>query len=117
LSALALPNLALALLAAAIVGTMLPDLPGVISGALAASLLMAYALVGFAVLHTVTRGLQSRPFILSGTYASVVMLGWPVLAMTLLGLADALIHIRARVAARRGPPDRNRPNNPDPNGV
>lgn len=104
LSALALPGFALALLAAAIVGTMLPDLPGVISGALAASLLMTYALVGLAVMHMLTRGLDSRAFILAGTYASVFMLGWPVLALTLLGLINSIFHLRARLAAKRGPP-------------
>jgi hypothetical protein len=52
-----------------------------------------------------TRGLDSRAFILAGTYASVFMLGWPVLALALLGLIDSIFHLRARVAARRGPPN------------
>jgi hypothetical protein len=104
LSALALPGFALALLAGAAVATMLPDLPGLIAGALTASLLMAYALVGLAVMHVITRELNSRPIVLAGMYASVFMFGWPVLAMTLLGLADSVLNIRARRAGRPGPP-------------
>jgi len=36
--------------------------------------------------------------------AAAVVLGWPVLAMSILGLAEAAFNIRGRVARRRGPP-------------
>ena len=58
LSALAFPAPAPALLAAAIAGSFLPGLVGISSGVFAASLLMAYAILGFAVLHTITRGMS-----------------------------------------------------------
>lgn len=93
------------LLAAAVAGTVLPDLLGVLSGALAASLLMAFAILGFAVLHAVTRGLGSRAVVLAGTYAATVVVGWPVLVMSILGLADTLFNIRGRIARKRGPPN------------
>ncbi len=35
---------------------------------------------------------------------AVIVLGWPVLAMALLGLADTALDIRGRVAGKRGPP-------------
>jgi hypothetical protein len=70
----------------------------------AAALLMAYALTGFAVLHTLTQALRSRALWLSCTYAVVVVFGWPVLAMVVLGLLDAVFGLRARYLRTRPPP-------------
>jgi hypothetical protein len=105
LASLTLPASTSGLLAAAIAGSFLPDLFGILSGAFAASLLMAFATLGFAVLHAITRGVAHRGLALAGTYAAVIVLGWPVLAMSLLGLADAAFHIRARLSPRQEPPD------------
>ena len=91
-------------LAAAIAGSFLPDLLGILAGAFAASLLMAFALLGFAVLHAITRGMRTRALVLAAVYAAAAVLGWPVLAMSILGLAEAAFNIRGRVARRRGPP-------------
>jgi predicted membrane protein DUF2232 len=104
LSELQLPRSAAGLLAGALAGSLLPDLLGLLSAVLAASLLMAYAIIGFAVLHAITRGMGSRSFALGGAYAAVVVLGWPVLGMSLLGLADTAFNVRDRFAAKRGPP-------------
>ena len=60
LSAMTLPGFTPGLLAAAIAGSFLPDLPGMLAGVLAASLFMAYAIMGFAVLHAITRGMGGR---------------------------------------------------------
>ena len=104
LAALTLPPASAGLLAAAIAGSFLPDLVGVLLGALAASLLMAFAVLCFAVLHSITRGMGSRAFVLAGVYGVTVVLGWPVLAMSILGLAELAFNIRGRVAGKRGPP-------------
>ena len=104
LAALSLPPLTAGLLAAAIAGSFLPDLVGVLFGALAASLLMAFAVLGFAVLHAITRGMGSRAIILACVYGLTIVFGWPVLAMSLLGLAEIVLNIRGRVARKRGPP-------------
>jgi hypothetical protein len=104
LAALSLPPLTAGLLAAAIAGSFLPDLVGVLFGALAASLLMAFAVLGFAVLHAITRGMGSRAIVLACVYGLTIVFGWPVLAMSLLGLAEILLNIRGRVARKRGPP-------------
>ena len=56
---------------------------GVVGGVLSASLMMAYAILGFAVLHAITRGMGSRPFTLGGIYVTVIVFGWPVLMMAL----------------------------------
>jgi hypothetical protein len=104
LTALALPAISAGLLALAIVGSFLPDLIGVLFGAFAASLLMVFAVLGFAVLHALTRGMSGRPVVLAAVYGVTMVLGWPVLAMSLLGLAETALNIRGRVARKRGPP-------------
>jgi hypothetical protein len=106
LSTVALPASATGLLAAAVVGSLLPDLAGLIAGVLAAALLIIFALIGFAVLHTITRGMNNRALALAGAYAAVALIGWPVLGMSLLGLAETAFRIRARTASTRGPPPR-----------
>jgi hypothetical protein len=104
LSQLRLPPASPGLLAGAVAGSLLPDLLGVLSGVLAASLLMAYSLLGLAVLHAITRSVGGRAFVLAGTYSALIILGWPALLMSFLGLADALFDLRGRVAGRHGPP-------------
>jgi hypothetical protein len=104
LAALTLPTSSSGLLAAAIAGSFLPDLFGVLSGAFAASLLMAFAVLGFAVLHAITRGTSSRALVLGAVYAAAAILGWPVLAISILGLVEAAFNIRNRFAQKRGPP-------------
>jgi hypothetical protein len=42
--------------------------------------------------------------VLGATYASVLVFGWPMLALCLLGLADAIFDLRTRAARRRPPP-------------
>jgi hypothetical protein len=102
LTLLSLPRpAAIALLVAAVL-TFAGGLVGVIAGVTASSLTIAYGILGFAILHAITRGMNGRPLILGATYASVGLLGWPVLALCLLGIADAFTDIRARVAQRRG---------------
>jgi hypothetical protein len=98
------PSYAPLLTGAAIAASFLPGIAGTAGGVLAAALLMAYALLGFAVLHHITRGMNARTLLLGGAYVSVMVLGWPALLMMLLGLADTAFNIRGRVTGRGGPP-------------
>jgi hypothetical protein len=66
--------------------------------------LLAYGVLGFAVLHAMTQGLRIRPFLLGLAYAAVFLIGWPILALCLLGLIDTAFDLRGRVASKRGPP-------------
>jgi hypothetical protein len=98
------PPFTAALLALAIAATFLADLAGLIGTVLSASLLLAYALLGFAVVHSITAGVGGRGFMLSGLYFVVLVFGWPILIMSALGLIETILALRARVAARRAPP-------------
>jgi hypothetical protein len=105
LSAMRFPPYAPALTAAAVAATFAPGLAGVSAGVLSASLMMAYAILGFAVMHAITRGMSSRPLTIGSVYVAVIVLGWPVLVMSMLGLADTAFDFRGRAARRRGPPN------------
>ncbi len=104
LAAIAFPKLLTGALALVVVTSFLGGLLGIVAGVLSASLLMAYGVLGFAVLHTITQGIHTRLLLLGGIYASVLVFGWPVLALCALGLIDAAIDLRARIARKRGPP-------------
>ncbi len=104
LAAMTFPRALAAALAIAVVLSFVGGLVGIVAGVLSASLLMAYGVLGFAVLHAITQGMNARLFLLGGVYAAVLVFGWPVLALCLLGLIDAAIDLRARIARKRGPP-------------
>jgi hypothetical protein len=100
----ALPPLTLAALCAAIAFCFSGGLPAILAQIITAALLIAYAFTGFAVLHTLTLALKNRALWLSCTYAIVVIFSWPVLAMVVLGIADAVFGIRQRYLQGRPPP-------------
>ena len=100
----ALPPMTLAAMSAALGFCFAGGLIALAAQTLAAALTMAYALVGFAVLHTLTLALKNRALWLGCTYAVVVVFGWPLLAMAALGLADAVFGLRQRYLQSRPPP-------------
>jgi hypothetical protein len=104
LKATTLPPMTLVALCVAIAFGFTGGLLAMSAQIAAAALLMAYALTGFAVLHTLTLALRSRALWLSCTYAVVVVFGWPVLAMVVLGLLDAVFGLRERYLRTRPPP-------------
>jgi hypothetical protein len=104
IAAMTFPAWAPPLLAVAVVASFGPDLIGIVAGILSASLLMAYAILGFAVVHSITRKLGSRALVIGGTYAIVIAFGWPIIAMTVLGLIETMFNIRGRIGLERGPP-------------
>ena len=67
-------------------------------------LIMAYAIVGFAVLHTLTLAVKSRGIWLTCTYVVVATFTWPILAMMALGIADAVFGLRKSYLQRTRPP-------------
>jgi len=99
----ALPPMTLAALSVAIALCFIGGLPAMLAQIIASTLTMAYALVGFAVLHTLTLAMKHRALWLSCTYAVVAVFGWPVLAMAALGLADVVFGLRQRYLQTRPP--------------
>jgi hypothetical protein len=91
-------------LSAAIAFCFVGGLLALLAQIVTTALLMAYALTGFAVLHTLTLSMKGRGFWLTCTYVIVVMFSWPVLAMTALGVADAIFGLRQSYLQRRKPP-------------
>ena len=104
IAAMTFPRPLMAALAIAIGLSFVDGLAGILAGVVAAGLLMAYGVLGFAVLHAITQGMNARGFLLGGAYAAVLVFGWPILALCLLGLIEAAIDLRARVARSRAPP-------------
>jgi hypothetical protein len=99
-----LPPMTLAALCVAVAFCFTGGLLAILAQIVTSALMMAYAFIGFAVLHTLTLALKSRALWLGGTYAIVVVFGWPVLAIVVLGLADAVFGIRQRYLRGRPPP-------------
>jgi hypothetical protein len=104
LKSTALPPMTLVALLVAVAFSFAGGLSAMLAQIVTTALMMAYALTGFAVLHTLTLALKSRAFLLSCTYIIVVMFTWPVLAMVALGLADAAFGLRQRYLRGRPPP-------------
>ena len=104
LNALTLPPMTLAALSLAVAGSFLDGLPGIVSRAATAALMMVYALQGLATLHTLTQGSRNRTFILGSSYALCMVFGWPLLLAVAFGIAEALFGFRRRFA--RHPPPR-----------
>jgi Predicted membrane protein (DUF2232) len=100
----ALPPMTLAALSVAIAFCFIGGLSAMLAQIIGSALTMAYALAGFAVLHTLTLALRHRALWLSCAYAVVAVFGWPVLAIAVLGLADAVFGLRQRYLQSRPPP-------------
>jgi hypothetical protein len=78
------------------------------AGGFASAFMIAYALTGLAVVHTLTRGSAYRPLALAFAYlAALVLAPWGTVIIALLGLLDAAFGLRARsgkAGGRGGPP-------------
>jgi hypothetical protein len=104
LKSVELPPMTLAALCVAIAFCFAGGMLALLAQIVTTTLIMAYALTGFAVLHTLTLALKSRAFLLGCSYAIVVMFVWPVLLMAVVGLADAAFGFRRRYLQHRPPP-------------
>lgn len=97
LSELRLPPTMPIALAVAVGMTFLPGFAGLIGSGFAAAIIVAYMLVGLAIIHNLTRGHAARPMILSGTYTLLLLffvLSGPAIAM--LGLAEPFSPLRRK---------------------
>jgi hypothetical protein len=104
LPALSFPGVTAAMLAVAVALAFVGGITGLLATVAGAALVVAFGVLGFAVLHSLTRNARGRGLVLGVAYASVMLFFWPVAALCLLGLADMAIGLRARAARRGGPP-------------
>ena len=99
-----LPPMTMVALCVALAFSFSGGLLALVAQVASSALLMAYALTGFAVLHTLTLAAPGRAVWLGITYVVMLTLIWPVLVMVVLGLADAMFGFRERFMRSRPPP-------------
>ncbi len=104
LKSTALPPMTLVALCVALAFCFTGGLLAVLAKVVAGALLAAYALTGLAVLHTLTLALRNRTMWLVASYAVMIVLFWPLLAVVVLGVADAVFGLRERFMRTRPPP-------------
>jgi membrane-associated HD superfamily phosphohydrolase len=104
LKSIALPTVTIAALLAAIACCFSGGLLAILAQVLTAGLSIAYAMTGFAVLHTLTLAMKSRALWLGCVYAVVAGFAWALFAIALLGVADAVFGLRQRYLRSRPPP-------------
>jgi hypothetical protein len=104
LKATALPPMTLALLCAGVAFCFSGGLIAIVAQTITAALTLAYALAGFAVLHTLTLALKNRNVWLGCAYAIVMVSAWAILLVALLGITDTIFGLRQRYLRGRPPP-------------
>lgn len=101
LRAIELPQVAMLVLAAALALSFAGGLVGMLAQMASTALLLTYLFVGFAVLHVIT---QSSGWWLIAAYCSILILGWPLLLVLILGLIDGALGLRRRFGTTAKPP-------------
>ncbi len=95
------PRPSVAALGVMLVGTLLPGSLGLIAEGYAAAFVTAFAILGLAVVHDVSRGFAGRIFVLTTGYLAFIMFNWlAALIFAALGIAETGFNIRARMNAR-----------------
>lgn len=103
LNEVSLPFSAGIALAAALAISFMTGMPGFIAAIAIAVLAVAFAMAGFSTLHAITRNASARTWILAGAWASVILLGWPLLFVAIIGIADTFFNLRGRMSAQQPP--------------
>ena len=85
------PAIALAALLA-----LLGDGLGFLGRSLLIVLAVPYVFLGLAVIHALARRFSHRRLALGVFYGAMMLLGWPILAVLLLGFIEDWAHVRQR---------------------
>lgn len=88
---------------ASLIGSMLPGIFGIIAIGFAGAFVMAYVLLGLAVIHVLSRLSPLRPFILFSVYIGLIFFGWIALIIATIGMAEPIFNLRERFSAGRPP--------------
>jgi hypothetical protein len=95
LSAMTFPRWLALALAAAFAMTFTTGYPALLGSGFAGAFFLAYVLMGLAIVHFITRGKPSRPFVLWGVYLSLLILNtWAALIIALLALMEPFLPLR-----------------------
>jgi hypothetical protein len=82
--------------------SMFGGLFGIIATGFAGACVVAYVLLGLAVIHAISRGTQLRPILLSAVYVSLVLIGWVGLIVASIGIGEPIFKLRDRFAKNSG---------------
>lgn len=107
---LELPGMFVAVFAGAIVVSFIPGLIGLLATGLSGAMLLAFVVQGLAVIHTFSRAMPLRGFLLTAVYFGIFLLGWPIIVVAILGLGEPLFGLRARGPQSGQPPHDNKSN-------
>jgi hypothetical protein len=105
LAAMTYPRWLSLALAGAFALTFTTGYPALLGSGFAGAFFLAYVLMGLAIVHFITRGRPSRPFVLWGVYLSLLILNtWAALVIALLALMEPFLPLRrASVPGAPGP--------------
>lgn len=90
-------NASFALVALMVLSFIVPGLGGLILSGFAGALMMAFLLLGLAVVHYITRPYPARRLILFGTYVAVFFIGWGSIVLIIVGVMEPMIQLRKRM--------------------
>jgi predicted membrane protein DUF2232 len=95
LATFSLPPTATFALLIAIAVSFVGGIVGLLAAGIAAPFTLAFALVGLALVHALTRGSPWRTFILTALYVGVLFVPYIGLLLAITGLAETVFHYRA----------------------
>ncbi len=106
LSAMTFPRgFGLLLALSIVIATTATGYLALIASGIAGALFLAYVFMGLAIVHDVTRGSASRPFILWGVYLTLLVLNtWAALVLAIIGLLEPMLPFRRRQLPGPPPP-------------
>lgn len=104
LSDLSLPRPVLVVLAVAVLLSFAPGLASLLGQLVAATLFVAFVLLGLAVVHAGTRGFRGRILVLIGVYLMLAIQPWAAMCLAVLGALEQFFGLRRRTAQPPAPP-------------
>ena len=78
--------------------SMMGGLIGILATGFAGAFIVAYMLLGLAVIHAVSRATQFRPVVLSMVYMGLILVGWIALIIASIGIGEPIFRLRDRFA-------------------
>jgi hypothetical protein len=103
LAALRFPRHTATAFAIALLVWFMPGTVGMVGGIVSGALIVAYAMLGLAILHSVTRPLGDRVFILSAVYL-LLFVFWPAcVLLAIFGVSDSIFDFRKTASGNQPP--------------